>query len=121
MCTLASEFLRIEIKTEAPDRKSLSGRFAPFEGNRKSGVEKQEFENSQLRVTRIISRPGSDLDVSAQSRQPSLIVVIAGSGEISKGQTFWLAPGQSKKFAAGQNGKLPQIELLQFDFKTPPK
>ena len=55
---LASEFLRIEIKTEAPDRKSLNGRFAPFEGNRKSGVEKMEFENSQLRATCIISRPG---------------------------------------------------------------
>ena len=115
---LASEFLRIEIRTEAPDRKSLVGRFSPFEGNRKSGVEKLEFENSQLRVTRIISRPGSGPDVSAQSPQPSLIVVIAGTGEISKGQTFWLAPGQSKKFALGQNA---QIELLRFDFKTAPK
>src|SRR5215213_5609363 len=28
---LASEFLRIEIMTEAPDRCSLNGRFAPFE------------------------------------------------------------------------------------------
>jgi len=116
---LASEFLRMEIKTEAPDRRSLNGRFAPFEGDRKAGLNKQEFENSQLRVTRIISRAGGSLDVSAQSGQPSLIVVVAGAGEYSKGQTFWLSPGQSKQLASGQNGK--QIELLRFDFKTRPK
>ena len=118
---LASEFLRIEIRTEAPDRKSLTGRFAPYDGNRQSGLNKMEFENSQLRATRIISRPGARLDVSAQPRRPSLIVVIAGVGEISKGQTFWLAPGQSRQFETSQGNGLQQIELLLFDFKTEPK
>ena len=112
---LTSEFLRIEIMTEAPDRQSLVGRFKPFDGNRQTGLNKIEFENSQLRVTRIISRSGERLDVSAHPKQPSLIAVIAGTGEVSKGQTFWLAPGQSKQFAAGQ------VELLQLDFKTEPK
>src|SRR5829696_3378145 len=74
---LASEFLRIEIMTDAPDRRSLNGRFAPFEGNRKSGLDKKEFDNSQLRATRIISRPGERLSVSADRDQPSLIVIIA--------------------------------------------
>ena len=112
---LTSEFLRIEIMTEAPNRRSLNGRFAPFEGDRKSGLEKMEFENTQLRVTRIISRSGAPLSVSAQPRQPSLIVVVAGAGDISKGQTFWLDPGQSKQFSTAE------IELLRFDFKTKPK
>src|SRR5688572_18484130 len=40
---LTSEFLRIEIMTEAPNRRSLNGRFAPFDGNRASGLDKQEF------------------------------------------------------------------------------
>jgi hypothetical protein len=111
---LASEFLRIEIKTEAPDRSSLTGRFAPFEGDRKLGLNKLEFENSQVRITRIISRPGSGLDVSAARGQPTLIVVIAGASDISKGQTFWLLPSQSKKLADGSQ----PIEVLRFDFKT---
>lgn len=115
---LASEFLRIEIKTEAPDRKSLSGRFAPFEGDRKSGLNKQEFENSQLRVTRIISRQGNGLDVPSLPHGPSLIVVIAAAGDISKGETFWLAPRQSKKFASIGS---QQIEVLRLDFKTAPQ
>ena len=118
---LTSEFLRIEIKTDAPDRASLNGRFAPFDGNRRSGLEKVEFDNSQLRATRIISGPDGRLSVLSPPRQPSLIVVIAGAGEISKGQTFWLGPGESKEFTNGQSGDLPQIELLRFDFKTKPK
>ena len=115
---LASEFLRIEIKTEAPDRRSLNGRFPPFEGDRGSGLNKLEFENSQLRVTRIIASRGGQLAFLASPREHSLIVVIAGAGGISKGQTFWLEPGQSKIFPSGQSG---QIELLQLDFKTRPK
>ena len=114
---LASEFLRIEIMTDAPDRQSLVGRFAPYLGDRAAGLEKQEFDNSQLRATRIISRPGARLDVAAKSSQPSLVVVLSGSGEISKGQTFWLAPGKSKQLA---NAKTGVIEILRFDFKTRP-
>src|SRR6188474_840581 len=79
---LTSEFLRIEIKTDAPDRASLNGRFAPFDGNRRSGLEKVEFDNSQLRASRIISGPDGRLSVLSPPRQPSLIVVIAGAGEI---------------------------------------
>jgi len=113
---LASEFLRIEIKTEAPDRQSLNGRFAPFSGNRGAGLDKIVFENSQLRVTRIISGPGGRLTVSAPASEPSLIVVVDGVGKISKGQTFWLSPGGSRQF-----GETKQIELLRFDFKTKPQ
>ena len=118
---LTSEFLRIEIRTEAPERASLNGRFAPFDGNRRSGLDKVEFENSQVRVTRIISGQGGRLSLSAHPRQPSLIVVIAGPGEISTGQTFWLAAGESKQIAIGQNSEPPQAELLRFDFKTKAK
>ena len=115
---LASEFLRIEIKTAAPNRQSLAGRFAPFDGDRRAGLNKIEFENSQVRITRMISRPGAALEVAATPRQPSLIVVIAGAGDISKGQTLWLPPGRSKQLASTRS---PQIEVLKFDFKSRPR
>ena len=120
---LASEFLRIEIKTEAPDRKSLVGRFAAFTGSRKQGLNKVEFENSQLRVTRMISRPGQELNVAAMSERPLLIVVVAGAGEFTTGQTFWLTPRGSKTFAtvSPNSSSSSQIELLRLDFKTDPK
>ena len=119
---LTSEFLRIEIKTDAPNRGSLVGRFAPFDGKRGRGLDKVEFENSQLRITRVISRPGLSVDVSAKPKEATLIVVISGVGEISKGQTFWLSQGQSKQFAGrGAANPAPQLELLRLDFKTEPK
>lgn len=117
---LTSEFLRIEIMTEAPNRQSLVGRFAPFTGNRKDNLDKKEFENSQLRVTRIIAKPGTRLDVSAPEAEPSLVVIVSGTGNITKGETFWLAQGQAKHFPAVDMAR-PQLEILRFDFKTPPK
>jgi hypothetical protein len=113
---LASEFLRIEIKTEAPNRASLSGRFAPFAGDRKLGASKVEFDNTQLRVMRIISRPGESLEIKANSDGPSLIVVVRSDAAAAKGQTFWLGASESRKFTQNE-----QIELLRFDFKTTPK
>jgi len=114
--SLASEFLRIEIKTEAPNRASLSGRFAPFAGDRKQGASKVEFDNTQLRVTRIISRLNEGLDVKANGDGPSLIVVVNSADAIAKGQTFWLGPSETRAFSQSA-----QIELLRLDFKTRPK
>ena len=114
--TLASEFLRIEIKTETPNRASLSGRFTPFAGDRRLGARKVEFDNTQLRVTRIISRPGEAVDIKAGDEGPSLIVVVDGTGTAIRGQTFWLGAGETRGFS--QSG---QIELLRLDFKTKPK
>jgi hypothetical protein len=115
---LTSEFLRIEIKTEAPNRNSLAGRFAPFTGDRKPGLSKIEFDNAQLRVTRLIPRAGEELKITAAPDGPTLIVVVKAFGDLKLGQTFWLAPAGSKEFAAIDTA---QIELLQLDFKTKPQ
>jgi len=48
-------------------------------------------------------------------------VIIAGVGEISKGQTFWLEPDKSKQFGFSRASGLSQIELLRLDFRTKPK
>jgi hypothetical protein len=108
-----SDFLRIEILTEHPDRQSLNGRFAPYSGDRANGLTKKEFENSQLRATRLISKPDAPLTLTANANEPALLVVLSG---LSVGDTLWLAPNESKTFTAGR-----QIELLRFDFKTKPQ
>jgi hypothetical protein len=119
----ASDFLRIEIKTEAPDRKSLYGRFDAYKGDRRQGLGKVEFENSQLRVTRLISKPGDTLNVTATAAEPSFLVILTAYGEIPVGQTFWLAPGETKTFdkAGLANRNASQVELLRFDLKTKPQ
>ena len=112
-----SDFLRIEIKTEAPDRQSLNARVGPYVGNRANGLNKKEFENSQLRVTRLISKPSASLEVTAYADEPALVVVLS-LGRFLAGETIWLAPSESKTFSAQDTA---QIELLRFDFKTKPK
>jgi hypothetical protein len=116
---LASEFLRIEIKTEAPNRASLSGRFTAYAGDRNTGLTKVEFENTQLKVTRLIAKQSEPLTVAAAD-EPSLIVVVNGNAEFKKGQTFWISPGDNKSFASAKTNAR-QIELLRLDFKTKPK
>ena len=112
-----SDFLRIEIKTEAPDRQSLLTRKGPFSGDRSSGLNRIEFENSQLRVTRLISKPGTPLIVTANTDEPALVVVLSRGG-FGVGETVWLLPKDAKTFSAlGRS----QCELLRFDFKTKPK
>jgi hypothetical protein len=108
-----SDFLRIEILTEHPDRQSLNGRFGPYTGDRASGLTKKEFENSQLRATRLISKPDAPLSVTANANEPALLVVLSG---LTVGDTVWLTPNESKNFIASS-----QIELLRFDFKTKPQ
>ena len=108
-----SDFLRIELKTEAPNRQSLNTRVGPFTGNRATGLTKIEFENSQLRVTRLISKPGTPLNVAANLNEPALLAVLSG---VPAGDTLWLAPSESKTLTASS-----QIELLRFDFKTKPQ
>ena len=110
-----SHFLRIELKTEAPDRQSLNARVKPYAGSREGGLNKIDFENSQLRVTRVISKPGAPLEFTANTGQPSLVVVLVGP---LPGETVWLAPNDSKTFSVRPGS---QIELLRFDFKTKPQ
>ena len=120
----ASEFLRIEIKTEAPNRNALSGRFAPYSGPRGNGLNKVEFENSQLRVTRMIVKLDTSVEIAARTDEATLLVVLIPGTEQIIGQTIWLAPGEKKAFANGKSigtKTAMQLELLRFDFKTGPK
>jgi len=116
--------LRIEIKTEAPNRNTLSGRFAPYSGPRGNGLNKVEFENSQLRVTRMIVKLDTSVEIAARTDEATLLVVLIPGTEQIIGQTIWLAPGEKKAFANGKSigtKTAMQLELLRFDFKTGPK
>jgi hypothetical protein len=112
-----SEFLRIELLTEAPDRQSLNARIGPFTGDRGNGLNKVEFENSQLRVTRLISKPRTPLNLIANPGEHALLVVLSFGG-IGIGDTAWLSPKETKTFSASGTAL---IEILRFDFKTKPK
>jgi hypothetical protein len=111
---LPSEFLRVEFKTEPKGVTTLKGRFhrepvAPGET-----AEKVQFENEQIRVTRLISPQGRPVHIQAAASEPALTIALGGA---PIGQEQWVPPGASRTFAASSTGP---IELLRFDLKTRP-
>lgn len=125
-----SDFLRVEFKTEPTGDKKLYGKFFREEVAAGENFQKVQFENEQIRVTRLICAPGKSLNLSANSSDPALLVALSAAKfkiqtsknkpstlDLSLGQTRWLAEGQQATWE--NNGGSP-IELLLFDFKTKP-
>jgi hypothetical protein len=111
-----SEFLRIEFKTDPRDVKTLRGKFhrdAP-NGGEIVKVEKVQFENDQIRVTRIVSPPGQPVQIQASAAAPALTIALTGP---VIGQEQWIPAAATHTFAPLRS---EPIELLRFDLKTEP-
>jgi hypothetical protein len=121
-----SDFLRVEFKTDPVGRSSLRGRYYRDEVPTRENYRKVQFENEQIRVTRLICAPLKSLDVTVNSPQPALFVILsAGRLRIKSavkqtmfepGQTVWMNGRQERIENLGD----APIELLQFDFRTAP-
>ncbi len=118
----ASDFLRIELTTEAPKRASLVGRFPPDRFERSAGIRRQVFDNSQVRVTRLAPAERQVLTVTAERDQPVLVIAVEGGRAdktvVKAGDTFWLAPGKVMTFENSSTGA--PVEILRVDLKTRP-
>jgi len=122
-----SDFLRVEFKTEPVGRKSLRGRFYRETYPTNENYHKIQFENEQIRVTRLACAPCKSLEVAAASSEPALFVSLsAGRARIKVaakeialgfGQTIWTPIGQQERFE--NLGEAP-LEFLRFDLKTAP-
>jgi hypothetical protein len=125
----ASEFLRVEFKTEPINQNSLRGKFhrepvAPGENLRKI-----QFENEQIRVTRMVIAPHNRMDQSTNATEPALLVALTQSKlqavgpkgkarvRLEMGKSRWLGVGQPDELE--NSGDAP-VELLRFEFKTKP-
>ena len=110
---LASEFLRVEFKTEPKDRTTLRGRFFREEASAGENLQKVQFENAQIRITRLICAPARTLSLTANDPEPALLIELTPA----VGQEHWIPSGQSKTV---RNEATTPHEMLRFDFKTPP-
>jgi hypothetical protein len=125
---LPSDFLRVEFKTEPINEKTLRGKFYREEYKPGENFQKVQFENEQIRITRLVCAAGNKIDIVTHRTEPSLFIALSSAGlRISNGKTqkVKLSPGQEKWFKANQQGQLENIgagpaELLRFDFKTRP-
>lgn len=118
MSDLPSDFLRIEFKTDPKAPLTLRGKFfretPPPSG---TNLEKVQFENVQVRVTRVVIAAGQQLDVRTTAQEPSLLIAITAGGAFARGQERWIETNASEPI---RNAGTEPIELLRFDFKTPP-
>ncbi len=119
-----SDFLRVEFKTEPMEEALLKGKFfreAPIPG---TTVERTQFENAQVRITRVRVVDGQAMAV-VTADHPALLVALAPTSItqdgrqgrlIDTGQTAWLGSGHTASVGPVGNAG----EVLRFDFKTAP-
>jgi hypothetical protein len=127
---LPSEFLRVEFKTEPVNERSLKGRFYREAYPAGENFQKVQFENEQVRITRLVCATGKKVNTSTSASEPSLLIALSPSDfEVttgkSKARKLKLSMGQEKWVASNQQEQLKNVgnapaELLRFDFKTRP-
>jgi len=127
---LPSDFLRVEFKTRIVDEKTLRGRFHREARPDGENYKKVQFEDEQIRVTRLICEPGKKLDIPASASGPALLVSLSPAhlklaGQKGKTVRLKLEPGKTGWQPADQQAKLENsgsapADLLRFEFKTEP-
>lgn len=118
---LPSDFLRVEFKTDPGDPRTLRGRFfrEPYPAG--ENVERVQFENEQVRITRVVGAPGRTLRLSTTDTEPALLIALSAARlagvTLAVGQERWIPAGTTESLA--NSGDEP-AEMLRFDFKTLP-
>lgn len=125
-----SDFVRIEFKTVPVNAGSLRGKFQPEEYPADENFQKVQFENEQVRATRLVIAPRKKLTVSTGANEPALLVALTpaslkfakGKAKPSKlildaGKTGWVEQSAAIEFE--NTGDAP-AELLRFDLRTKP-
>ena len=125
-----SDFLRVEFKTKPAGESTFRGRYYREVYLTTENYQKVQFENEQIRITRIICAANQAIELASTSGQPTLLVAIT-SGHVSVSDQKGLAtqldikPGETKWFGHQRPGNLKNLdannaEFLRFDFKTKP-
>jgi hypothetical protein len=121
----ASEFLRVEFKTEPLNQNSLRGKFHREPVSPGENAHKVQFENEQIRITRLVIAQHKSMDQSTNATEPALLVALTKSKlqkgrsrvNLEIGKTRWLGAGQQEEL---ENASDAPVELLRFEFKTKP-
>jgi hypothetical protein len=81
----ATEYARIELRTEAVDRPTRDVRLPPYSFEKPSAAESQ-FENGQLRIVRVRCGDGQKCPLSAHPTDPAVVVILDGA---RRGEILW--------------------------------
>jgi hypothetical protein len=122
---LPSDFLRVEFKTDPKDVRTLKGRFFRERAAHGENLQQVQFENDQVRITRVIGAPGRSIRLSTAASEPSLLIALRAAQLRETGSHVTLAVGQERWLPARsaltlENAGADPSEFLRFDFKTAP-
>ncbi len=121
-----SDFLRVEFKTEPLDDSSLRGKYFRDNAAPAAPGQRAQFENGQVRISRVRVTAGGAFDVAATATEPALLVALlpveavaadASVRPLSTGGVAWLDAGQRSQLRTAT----ATVDALRFDFKSPPK
>jgi hypothetical protein len=110
-----SEFLRVELKTAAPQPASFVGKFERPAARSLEPV--VHFNHPQVVISRLWIQPGQDIQLVAGG-QPMLLVALAPGAGMVRGEAKWLDATAKTQL---RNTSSAPIDLLRFDLKTKPQ
>ena len=122
---LPSHFLRVEFKTDPKDVRTLKGRFFRDTVAAGDNLEAIQFENEQVRITRVICAAGRSMRLASSATEPSLVISLQPAQLRESGRDVTLRTGQERWIGANaalvfENRGSGPTEFLRFDFKTAP-
>jgi hypothetical protein len=110
--SIASDFLRVEFKTDPVEPRTLRGKFLP-EPTFSDALQKVQFENAQVKITRLYWPRNKTIAIT-DTANPSLLISFT-DGDM--GNLTWLAKGQAETLT---NTTLPAMEAIRIEFRTAP-
>ncbi len=123
----ASDFLRVEFKTAmGKNPPTFGGKFFRLDVPANENAQQVQFENEQLRITRLLCAAGKACEFALNAKEPSLFVALTDAQfkpargnliKLTTGQTRWLAIGKREPWTNTGKGA---AEWLRFEFKTAP-
>ncbi len=122
----ASDFLRVEFKTDPAGDASPYFRDArPLPAGAVAATDVR-FTNRQMRITRLGIPAGGSVEIATTQAAPALLIALGEAAMTADGSSLPLRAGQERWVAAARRERLANagtaaIELLRIDFLTPPR
>jgi quercetin dioxygenase-like cupin family protein len=101
-----TEYVRIELRTEPLDTPIRDVRIPPAAMDPGTSAVKNEFENGQIRILRVVCAPGEKCPASENPDDPAVVTVMTGP---ERGKVLWSPPPQK--------GPLEEVRI---ELKTDP-
>ena len=112
--SVPSEFLRVELKTEARDAAAFRGKFERPAASSPDAV--VHVDHPQVRISRLWVPAGQKLTVKTTT-EPALIIALATTPGFKAGREWWVGPSSLVEV---RNDAASPIDFLRFDLKTQP-